>query len=121
YRVQVVWRDFMKVEVLCLRFGMLQFVDGFVILVRAELVQAPIFIHAGMQEILVDRDQLVAKDLVEVLNDLLVAFHSSPPGKMERSGSLASGPASVKPKSLIAKRNTLITVSVALRGQFVRP
>jgi uncharacterized protein (DUF2342 family) len=38
----------------------LHLVDGFVVLVLAELVQAPIFIHACMQEVLIDRDQLIA-------------------------------------------------------------
>ncbi|MNY79935.1 hypothetical protein D3C86_2207910 [compost metagenome] len=41
----------------------------------AKLVQAPIFIHARMQEVLIDRDQLIGKNLVEVLDDCDVAFH----------------------------------------------
>ncbi|MCY1425252.1 hypothetical protein D9M71_410360 [compost metagenome] len=53
----------------------LHLVDGFVVLVLAELVQAPIFIHARMQEVLIDRDQLIGKDLVEMLDDCNVAFH----------------------------------------------
>jgi hypothetical protein len=54
---------------------MLHLVDGLVVLVLAEFLQAPIFVHARMQEVLVDGDQFVTKNLVQVLNDLLVAFH----------------------------------------------
>jgi len=58
--------------------GMLHFVDGFLLLVRFELLQAPVAEHAGMQEILVDRGELVAEHLVQVLDDFLVAFHGAP-------------------------------------------
>jgi hypothetical protein len=51
--------------------SVLHLVDGFFVLVLAELVQAPIFIHACMQEVLIDRDQLISKDLVEMLDDCL--------------------------------------------------
>ncbi|MNY55661.1 hypothetical protein D3C86_1916570 [compost metagenome] len=55
---------------------MLHLVDGFFVLVLAELLQAPVIVHARVQEVLVDRDQFVAKDLVQVLDDFLVAFHA---------------------------------------------
>ncbi|MCY1370441.1 hypothetical protein D9M69_575320 [compost metagenome] len=54
---------------------MLHLVDGLVVFVIPQFLQAPIFIHAGVQEVLVDRNKFVAKDLVEMLNDFLVAFH----------------------------------------------
>jgi hypothetical protein len=47
--------------------------------VLAELVQTPIFVHARMQEVLIDRDQLIGKDLVEMLDDCNVAFHDRSP------------------------------------------
>ncbi len=55
--------------------SMLHLVNGFSVLVLAELVQTPIFIHARMQKVLIDRDQLIGKDLVEMLDDCNVAFH----------------------------------------------
>ncbi|MCY1177073.1 hypothetical protein D9M73_173680 [compost metagenome] len=55
--------------------SVLHFIDGFFVLVLAEFVQPPIFVHACVQEVLVDRDQLVSEDLVEMLDDAYVAFH----------------------------------------------
>jgi len=55
--------------------GVLHLVDRLVILVLAELLQPPVLVHARVQEVLVDGHQLVAEDLVQVLDDLLVAFH----------------------------------------------
>ena len=50
-------------------------IDSFV-LVLGELLQAPVAEHAGVQEVLVDRGELVVQHLVEVLDDLRVAFHA---------------------------------------------
>ncbi|SOZ24721.1 hypothetical protein CBM2608_A50065 [Cupriavidus taiwanensis] len=55
--------------------GVLHFADRFLVLHLAELLQAPVAIHAGVQEILVDRGQLVLELGVEMLDDLLVTFH----------------------------------------------
>lgn len=81
--------------------GMLHLVDRLVVLVGAEALQAPVVPHARVEEVLVDRDQLVAEDLVEVLDDFLVAFHAE---SCRRSGcdspSLAATKQGVKPKLL---------------------
>src|SRR5690606_611415 len=55
--------------------GMLHLVDGFLVGVLAQLLQAPAVEHAGMQEIQVDGRQLVLQDVVEVTQDGRVALH----------------------------------------------
>jgi bacterioferritin len=42
----------------------------------AKLVESPVAEHPRVQEVLVDRGELVAQDLVEVLDDFAVAFHA---------------------------------------------
>src|SRR5690606_35891963 len=59
--------------------GVLHLVDRFLVLVLCEFVQAPVLQHFGMQEVLVDRGQLVVERLVEELDDLCVAFHGTSP------------------------------------------
>src|SRR5882672_1482580 len=56
--------------------GVLHLVDRLVVLVLGEPLQAPVLEHARVQEVLVDRRELVREDLVQVLDDLLVAFHA---------------------------------------------
>src|SRR3546814_17481701 len=58
--------------------GVLHLVDGFLVLVLAEFTETPVLQHAVMQKVLVDRRELVPQDLVEMLEDLRVAFHLSP-------------------------------------------
>ena len=70
-----VGQAFEEEDALDQRVGMLHLIDGFLVFVLAEFAQAPVLVHARVQEVLVDGDQLVAKNLVEMLNDLLVAFH----------------------------------------------
>ena len=55
--------------------GVLHLINRFPVLVIAELVEAPVFQHAGVQEVLIDRRQLVFQDFVEVFDDGSVAFH----------------------------------------------
>ncbi|MNN91544.1 hypothetical protein D3C81_2096720 [compost metagenome] len=55
---------------------MLHFADGFFVLVLAQLVEAPMVQHAGMQKILVDGRQFVGQLLVQELDDGFVAFHN---------------------------------------------
>ena len=55
--------------------GVLHLVDRFLVLVLGEFRQAPVLQHLGVQEVLVDRGELVVERLVEVLDDLRVAFH----------------------------------------------
>ena len=66
--------------------GVLHLVDRFLLLVLAQLLQAPVVEHPGVQEVLVDRGQLVDEDLVEVLDDFLVAFHARLLPRMRRAG-----------------------------------
>jgi hypothetical protein len=64
--------------------GVVHFLDRFLVLVLAQRGEAPVLVHAGMQEILVDRGQLIDQAFVEQLDDFLVAFHGDllirPPG-----------------------------------------
>src|SRR5690554_2905848 len=55
--------------------GMLHLFDGLIVLPLGQLLQAPVLIHLGMQKILVDGYQLIAESLVEMLDNLGVAFH----------------------------------------------
>ncbi|MNL14897.1 hypothetical protein D3C87_1358580 [compost metagenome] len=55
--------------------GVLHFADRFLVLDITELLQAPVPIHAGVEEILVDRGQLVLELGVQMLDDFLVTFH----------------------------------------------
>ena len=55
--------------------GVLHLVDRFSALVLAELLVTPLLEHLGVQEVLVDRGELVLEDLVQVVEDFLVAFH----------------------------------------------
>jgi hypothetical protein len=57
--------------------GVLHLVDGLVILLLAELVEPPVLVHPGVQEILVDGGELVLERLVQKRDDLLVAFHGA--------------------------------------------
>ena len=59
------------------RVGMAHLVDGLVILVVAQAMQPPVLEHAAVQEILVDRRQLVLEHFVEVLDDLGIALHGA--------------------------------------------
>ena len=59
--------------------GVLHLVDRFLVLVLGELLVAPVLVHAAMQEILVDRGELVVQRLVEVLDDFGVALHRDLP------------------------------------------
>jgi hypothetical protein len=56
--------------------GVLHLVDRLLLLVLLQLLQAPVAEHAGVQEVLVDRGELVIERLVEVLDDFRVAFHA---------------------------------------------
>jgi hypothetical protein len=58
---------------------MLHLIDRLVPLIVGEPVHAPIVEHAVVQPILVDRRQLVPERVIEMLDDLWVAFHGSAP------------------------------------------
>jgi hypothetical protein len=54
---------------------MLHLVDGLLVLLLLELLEAPVAGHARVQEVLVDRRQLVLEREVEEFDDLGVAAH----------------------------------------------
>ncbi len=55
---------------------MLHLIDSLAVLVIAEFDEPPVLEHPRVQEILVDRGQLVLEDLVQVFDDGGIAFHS---------------------------------------------
>jgi len=57
--------------------GMLHFVNRFLVFVLRQLGITPVAIHARVEEILVDRSQLVEQGLVQVLNDFGIALHAA--------------------------------------------
>ncbi len=59
--------------------GVLHLLDRFLVFVVGQFLQTPVLQHLGMQEVLVDRGQLVVEDLVEEFDDLGVAFHERAP------------------------------------------
>ncbi|MNS69588.1 hypothetical protein D3C72_1029050 [compost metagenome] len=61
--------------------GMLHLLDRFLVLVFGQFLDAPVLQHLGVQEVLVDRGQLVVEDLVEEFDDLGVALHGDAPAR----------------------------------------
>src|SRR5947208_6892656 len=59
--------------------GILHLVDRLVILVVAELRNAPMAQHTRMQEVLIDRGQFVFEHRIEMLDDGGIAPHGRPP------------------------------------------
>lgn len=55
--------------------SVLHFADGFGVFLGTDLVQAPVLVHAGMQEILVDGCELIGQLSIEQLDDCGIAFH----------------------------------------------
>ncbi len=55
--------------------GVFHLIDRLVILLVPERLEAPVIVDAGMQEVLVDGNQLIGQYLVEVGNDLGISFH----------------------------------------------
>src|SRR5690606_941918 len=55
--------------------GVVHLLDRFLVLVLGQLLEPPVLQHLGVQEVLVDRGELVVQGLVEVLDVLRVAFH----------------------------------------------
>ena len=58
--------------------GMLHFIDGFFVLELAEPLHAPVVEHARVQEILIDRGELVLQRLIEEFQYFSVALHDGP-------------------------------------------
>src|SRR5690606_12454290 len=61
------------------RVDVLHLVDGFLVLVLGQFLQAPVLQHLGVQEELVDRGQLDVERLVEELDNLRGALHGRAP------------------------------------------
>src|SRR6266702_4728746 len=59
--------------------GILHLVDRLLVFIVAELRHAPMPQHPGVEEILIDRGQLVLEGGVQMLDDGLVASHGRPP------------------------------------------
>jgi hypothetical protein len=57
---------------------MLHLVDRFFVFVVAHLFQAPIPQHSGVQKILIDCGELVFQHRIQMLDDVLIAFHRCP-------------------------------------------
>ncbi|MMZ70423.1 hypothetical protein D1872_334620 [compost metagenome] len=54
---------------------MFHLIDGLMIFLVPEPLEAPVIVDAGMQKILVDGNQLIGQHLVEVGNDFGISFH----------------------------------------------
>src|SRR4029450_13442457 len=61
------------------RVGVLHLVDRSVVLALAEAGKAPMRKHLGVDEILVDRRELVGEDFIELPHDSDIAFHGASP------------------------------------------
>src|SRR5690606_10557568 len=55
------------------------------------IFEAPVLQHLGMQEVLVDRGELVVERLVEVFDDLGIALHGLAPAWVDAGDSSAIG------------------------------
>ena len=59
--------------------GVLHLVDRLVMLVLGEARQSPVAEHARVQEVLVDRGELVGQHRVQVTHDVRITAHAKPP------------------------------------------
>jgi HPt (histidine-containing phosphotransfer) domain-containing protein len=66
-----------KKDALRQRVSMFHLIDGFAIFEFGELMHAPMIEHPVMQEILVDRGQLVLERRIQKFDDLWVALHGT--------------------------------------------
>src|SRR5262245_30125494 len=57
--------------------GVFHLVHRLSLLMLAQSLQSPVVEHPGVQEVLVDRGQLVREYGIEMLNDILVTFHTT--------------------------------------------
>src|SRR6476469_6685652 len=69
-------QTFEKQDALCQLLGMLHLVDRRVALVVRKVRESPVLEHFRVQEILVDRGQLVGQHFVQPLQDLGVTLHA---------------------------------------------
>src|SRR5262245_62074409 len=56
--------------------GMLHLADGFLVVLLGETVVSPVLAHLGVQEVLVDADELSGEHIVQDLDDLLAPLHT---------------------------------------------
>jgi hypothetical protein len=57
---------------------MFHFIDGFIVFNFAEAFHAPVFEHACMQKILIDRGEFVLQRLVQKFQYFRIALHGGP-------------------------------------------
>lgn len=70
-----VGQAFHKKNALDQAIGVFHLVDGFAVFVLVQLLQAPVFVHPRVQEILVDGGEFVLERPVEVEQNLIVALY----------------------------------------------
>src|SRR5262249_2975902 len=56
--------------------GVLHLANGFLVVLLGETVEAPVLAHLGVQEVLVDADELPSEHVVQRLDDLLAPLHA---------------------------------------------
>ena len=59
--------------------GVLHLANRLFVDLLAESLEAPVLHHAGVEEVLIDRRQLVLQELVQFGDDLWIALHGEPP------------------------------------------
>jgi hypothetical protein len=69
-----VWEAAEKQDAFDERIGMFHLVDGFLVLVPGKLRKTPVREHPGVQEILVDRRELVLENDVQGFDDFRIAW-----------------------------------------------
>ncbi len=91
------WRDILQVrmpfeedDAIDQLVGVLHFLDRFRPPLLGEILEAPVVEHAKMQPVLVDGRQLMAKRLVEKLDDFGIALHGA--GSFSRGANRAPKP-----------------------------
>ena len=57
--------------------GVPHLIDGLVVLDLAEALHAPVIQHARMQEVLIDRSELVLQRLIQIIQNFCVALHGT--------------------------------------------
>src|SRR5262249_13404349 len=60
--------------------GVLHLADGFLVILLRETVVSPVLAHLGVQEVLVDADELAGEHVVQRLDDLLAPLHAPSEG-----------------------------------------
>src|SRR5262249_46180626 len=107
-QVLQIWQPLEHEDALDQSVGVLHLLDRLVVLALAEALEAPLAVHARVQEVLVDRRELARELAVELLDHLLVAFHGT---------SRADGPPILRPVRTLAMR--IIPIYIGALGASV--